>query len=52
MDPAILEVQRQKTPLQRLAQSEDVAEAVVAVAASLRFSTGCIIPVDGGRPLN
>ncbi len=52
MDPAILEAQRQKTPLARLAQSEDVAEAVLAVATSLRFSTGCIIPVDGGRPLN
>ena len=52
MDPAILEAQRQKTPLGRLAQAEDVAEAVLAVATSLRFSTGCIIPVDGGRPLN
>ncbi|MBL8058601.1 MAG: SDR family oxidoreductase [Anaerolineales bacterium] len=52
MDPAILEVQRQKTPLARLAQAEDVAEAILAVATSLKFSTGCIIPVDGGRPLN
>lgn len=52
MDPAILEAQKQKTPLRRLAQAEDVAEAVLAVATSLRFSTGCIIPVDGGRPLN
>lgn len=52
MDPAILEAQRQKTPLARLAQSEDVAEAVLTVATTLRFSTGCIIPVDGGRPLN
>ena len=52
MDPANLEVQRQKTPLHRMAQAEDVAEAVLAVATSLRFSTGCIIPVDGGRPLN
>jgi 3-oxoacyl-[acyl-carrier protein] reductase len=52
MDPAVLEVQRQKTPLGRLARANDVAEAVYAVATSLRFSTGCIIPVDGGRPLN
>lgn len=51
MDPAILEGHRSKTPLGRLAQSEDVAEAVFAVVTSLRFSTGCIIPVDGGRPL-
>ena len=28
-----------------------MAEAVLAVATSLSFSTGCIIPVDGGRPL-
>lgn len=51
MDPAILEGHRSKTPLGRLAQGEDVAEAVLAVVTSLRFSTGCIIPVDGGRPL-
>jgi hypothetical protein len=29
-----------------------VADAVLAVATSLRYSTGCIIPVDGGRPLS
>jgi 3-oxoacyl-[acyl-carrier protein] reductase len=51
MNRALIEEQRQKTPLGRLAQAEDVAEAVLVVATSLRFSTGCIIPVDGGRPL-
>jgi len=46
-----LQEQIDKTPLGRIAQPEDVAEAVYAVATQLTFSTGCIIPVDGGRPL-
>ena len=52
MDPAILEEQRQKTPLKRIAQPQDVAQAVLALATMLTFTTGSIIPVDGGRPLN
>lgn len=51
MPPELIQAQREKTPLQRIAQAEDVAEAVYAAAAYLRFSTGDIIPVDGGRPL-
>jgi 3-oxoacyl-[acyl-carrier protein] reductase len=51
MDPAILEAQQERTPLRRLAQPEDVADAVLAAATVLRHSTGCVIPVDGGRPL-
>ncbi|GAC1384597.1 MAG: SDR family oxidoreductase [Herpetosiphon sp.] len=51
-DPAIIEEQRQKTPLMRIAQAKDVANAVLAVATMLTFTTGSIIPVDGGRPLN
>lgn len=51
MDPAIIAEQRQKTPLKRIAQADDVADAVLAAATLLTFSTGCIIPVDGGRPL-
>lgn len=51
MDPAMIDAQRQKTPLDKLATNEDVAEAVYAVAAHLKHTTGCIIPVDGGRPL-
>ena len=43
--------QADATPLQRLARPEEVAAAVVAVATQLTFSTGAIIPVDGGRPL-
>ncbi|TAH09711.1 MAG: short-chain dehydrogenase, partial [Runella slithyformis] len=30
----------------------DVAKAVLAIAESFTFSTGCVFPVDGGRPLN
>lgn len=40
-----------KTPLNRIAQPEDVADAVLATAENLIFSTGSIIEVDGGRPL-
>lgn len=51
MDPTMIDAQRQKTPLAKLATNEDVAEAVYSVAVHLKHSTGCIIPVDGGRPL-
>ena len=51
MPPEVIQEQRDLTPLNRLAQQEDVAEAVYAIAAHLTFSTGDIIPVDGGRPL-
>lgn len=43
--------QASRTPLGRLGTPDDVAEAVLAVATHLRFATGVIIPVDGGRPL-
>lgn len=51
MDAAYIQQQIDKTPLGRIAQAEDVAAAVLAVTTQLTFSTGCIIPVDGGRPL-
>lgn len=51
MPPEVIAEQVAKTPLGRIAQAHDVAEAVYAVAAHLTFSTGDIIPVDGGRPL-
>ena len=50
-DPAMLEGQRQLAPLKRLASNQDVANAVLAAATLLTFSTGDIIHVDGGRPL-
>lgn len=40
-----------RTPLKALATPEDVAQAVV-VATQLSFTTGSVIPVDGGRPLS
>lgn len=51
LDPAMLQAQRDRTPLGRLPTADEVADAVLAAATHLRFSTGCIIPVDGGRPL-
>jgi 3-oxoacyl-[acyl-carrier protein] reductase len=51
VDPVFLQKQLDATPLNRFATPEDVANAVYAVASSLTFTTGCIIPVDGGRPL-
>jgi 3-oxoacyl-[acyl-carrier protein] reductase len=52
LDESWLKEQERRTPLGRLASPEEVADAVLAVATSLRYSTGCIIPVDGGRPLS
>jgi len=43
--------QASRTPLKRLALPQEVADAVVAAATHLRFTTGAVIPVDGGRPL-
>lgn len=43
--------QAARTPLRRLAHPDEVAAAVLSVATVLRYSNGCIIPVDGGRPL-
>ncbi len=46
-----IDEQISKTPLNRIAQPEDVADAVLATAEGLMFATGSIIEVDGGRPL-
>ncbi len=51
MPRGLIAEQEAKTPLGRIAEAEDVAEAVYSAVAHLRFSTGDIIPVDGGRPL-
>jgi len=51
IDPAYLQLQKDLTPMARLANPEDVADTVFALDNSLRFTTGSIIPVDGGRPL-
>src|SRR4051794_8617217 len=39
------------TPLKRVATAQDVAEAVLACATHLSYSTGAAIIVDGGRSL-
>jgi 3-oxoacyl-[acyl-carrier protein] reductase len=52
MDPRWLEEQVVRTPLKRLAAPEEVASAVIAAIKHLTFTTGAIIPVDGGRPLS
>ena len=39
------------TPLKRVAQAEDVANAILACATHLTYSTGTTIVVDGGRAL-
>jgi 3-oxoacyl-[acyl-carrier protein] reductase len=52
LDPAWRAEQAARTPLGRLAAPADVAAAVVAAVRDLTFTTGCILAVDGGRPLN
>ena len=51
LDPVWRQEQAEKAPLKRLVKPEDVADAVLAVATTLTFSTGCTIVVDGGRLL-
>lgn len=50
-DPSYLQMQQDLTPLGRLATPEDVANTVLALTTHLTFTTGSVIPVDGGRPL-
>lgn len=51
MAPEMIQVQEEATPLGRLATPGDVAAAVHAAISHLPFTTGAVIPVDGGRPL-
>lgn len=44
-------VQIKNTPLGRLAKPRDVANAIIAAATLLTFTTGSVISVDGGRQL-
>jgi len=50
-DREFLQQQLDATPLNRFATPEDVADAVYALTTTLKFTTGSIIPVDGGRLL-
>jgi 3-oxoacyl-[acyl-carrier protein] reductase len=51
MPTEAIAVQAARTPLGRIAHPQEVARAVLAAATHLTFTTGCVIPVDGGRPL-
>ena len=51
LDQRWREEQLSRTPLGRLASPGDVADAVLAAATTLQSATGCVIPIDGGRPL-
>ena len=46
-----LKMQMDATPLSRFATPEDVANTVFALTTYLTFTTGSIIPVEGGRSL-
>jgi 3-oxoacyl-[acyl-carrier protein] reductase len=50
MDPGWRDEQAARTPLGRLASPEEIGRAALAIV-SMSFTTGAIIPVDGGRPL-
>jgi 3-oxoacyl-[acyl-carrier protein] reductase len=52
LDPRWREEQADRTPLGRLAHPQEVGAAVVAAVRDLTFTTGCVLAVDGGRPLN
>ncbi len=52
LDPAWREEQQSRTPMGRLATPEEVGLAVLAATLCLPYSTGVVIPVDGGRPLS
>jgi 3-oxoacyl-[acyl-carrier protein] reductase len=52
LDQAWRDEQAARTPLRRLARPLEIAGAVVAAVTQLTFTTGSIIAVDGGRPLN
>jgi 3-oxoacyl-[acyl-carrier protein] reductase len=51
LDQAWRDEQAARTPLKRLATPAEIGAAVLAVATLLPYTNGCIVPVDGGRPL-
>ena len=50
--PAQLEKIAQATPLKRIVEPDDVAQAILACTTHLRTTTGAIVVCDGGRFLN
>jgi 3-oxoacyl-[acyl-carrier protein] reductase len=51
MDQQWRDEQAARAPLGRLVSPEDIGNAVVVAATGLTFTTGAVIPVDGGRQL-
>lgn len=51
LDEHWMSEQVSRTPLGRLAAPAEIGRAVAALACDLPFTTGAILPVDGGRPL-
>ncbi len=51
LDKKWRDLQVARTPLKRLASADEIGAATLAVATHLVYSTGCVIDVDGGRPL-
>ena len=49
--PEFIQASTDLTPIGRLATPEDVANTIYALTTYLTFTTGSIIPVDGGRAL-
>ena len=52
LDSGWRDAQAERTPLGRLAATDEVATAVLIAVRDLTFTTGSVISVDGGRPLN
>ena len=50
-DRAVLEADAPKTPLKKVIEADDVAQAIIACVTHLRRTTGARIIVDGGRHL-
>lgn len=51
LDQTWRDEQLERCPLRRLATPQEIGLAVVALYTGLTFTTGAIIPVDGGRQL-
>jgi 3-oxoacyl-[acyl-carrier protein] reductase len=52
LDPRWRDEQAARTPLGRLAAPAEIGRAVLAAVRELTFTTGCVLAVDGGRPLS
>ena len=50
-DRAALEKAAQTTPLQRVVEADDIADAILACTTLLKLATGSRIVIDGGRHL-